>query len=69
MEKEVITSVYRNHHGDIISFQTSSGRIISYRKAAMEAAEEKITGVQLVESEDGIPYFHQDEFEELPSFY
>lgn len=69
MNKEEIISVYRNSFGDIISFQTSSGRIISYRKALMEAMDEKISGVNIIESGDGEALFRDDEFEELPSYY
>ncbi|MEG9297952.1 DUF3892 domain-containing protein [Mangrovibacillus sp. Mu-81] len=50
---EEITRVQRNYHGDIISFQTSGGRIISYRKAVMEASEGLLQGVDLHENEWG----------------
>lgn len=36
---EQIVAVQRNEAGGIINFETSSGRIISYRKAVMEANE------------------------------
>jgi len=36
---EHIIKVQRNYKGDIISFETSEGRIISYRKALMETEE------------------------------
>lgn len=71
MEKEEITAVYRNHLGEIISFQTSEGRIISYRKAIAEALEEKITGVNIMESNDensSLSSFNEVEFENLPSY-
>lgn len=50
---EEISKVQRNYHGDIISFQTTSGRIISYRKAVLEASEGLIQGVTLNENEWG----------------
>jgi hypothetical protein len=50
---EEITKVQRNYHGDIISFQTSGGRIISYRKAVLEASEGLLQGVDLQENEWG----------------
>ncbi|MGR3764754.1 DUF3892 domain-containing protein [Rossellomorea sp. NS-SX7] len=50
---EEITKVQRNYHGDIISFQTSGGRIISYRKAVLEASEGLLNGVDLRENEWG----------------
>ncbi|KML34002.1 DUF3892 domain-containing protein [Rossellomorea marisflavi] len=39
---EQIVAVQRNQAGGIINFETSSGRIISYRKAVMEANEGKL---------------------------
>lgn len=72
MEKEEITAVYRNHFGDIISFHTSRGRIISYQKAIQEVMEEKISGVNIVESEDGsvaLSSLEDDEFNQFPSYY
>jgi hypothetical protein len=50
---EEITKVQRNYHGDIISFQTSGGRIISYQKAVLEAAEGLLQGVEIHENEWG----------------
>ncbi|MCA1054562.1 DUF3892 domain-containing protein [Rossellomorea aquimaris] len=50
---EEITKVQRNYQGDIISFQTSGGRIISYRKAVLEASEGLLEGVDLKENEWG----------------
>lgn len=72
MEREEITAVYRNHFGDIISFHTSKGRIISYQKAIQEAMEERISGVNIVETEDGsvaLSSSENDEFDQLPSYY
>lgn len=71
MKQEEIIGVFRNHFGDIISFQTSNGRIISYRKALAEAMEERLTGVLLVELDNGtvdlIPS-NGDDFNHFPSF-
>ncbi|RSD26572.1 DUF3892 domain-containing protein [Mesobacillus subterraneus] len=53
MEQEHLIAIHKNHAGEIISFQTSSGRIISYRKAMMEASTGMITGVNIDESDDG----------------
>ncbi|GIN60838.1 hypothetical protein J27TS8_08310 [Robertmurraya siralis] len=69
MAAEEIVSVYRNYSGDIISFQTSQGRIISYRKALLEAVDEKISGVLLLEPENGNILFDHTIFEDLPSYY
>jgi hypothetical protein len=71
---EEITKIQRNHDGQIISFQTSSGRIISYQKALMEAQEGVLSGVsvefdgerasQLANSYDG-----DTTFSELPEIF
>ncbi|MFJ7725625.1 DUF3892 domain-containing protein [Neobacillus sp. NPDC097160] len=50
---ETIAGVHRNHFGEIISFVTSGGRIISYRKALMEAENGLIQGVQTIHDTDG----------------
>ncbi|WP_201713250.1 DUF3892 domain-containing protein [Rossellomorea arthrocnemi] len=50
---EEISRVQRNYHGEIISFQTSSGRIISYQKAVLEASEGLLQGVSLNENNWG----------------
>ena len=44
---EEIVAVDRNHFGDIISFRTSSGRVISYQKALQEIQEGKIAGAEI----------------------
>jgi hypothetical protein len=72
MDGEQLTGVFKNHAGEVISFQTSSGRVISYRKALMEAEAGRITGVSIKETET------EDEFElpyeienvsSLPDYY
>lgn len=40
-------ALHRNHSGEIISFQTSTGRIISYRKAIQEVENGLIDGVEI----------------------
>ncbi|WP_064091386.1 DUF3892 domain-containing protein [Rossellomorea aquimaris] len=50
---EEITKVQRNYLGEVISFQTSTGRIISYRKAVLEASEGLLQGVAVLENEWG----------------
>jgi hypothetical protein len=50
---ETVIALHRNHFGEIISFVTSGGRIISYQKALMEAANGVITGVLATEDLDG----------------
>ncbi|WP_338470021.1 DUF3892 domain-containing protein [Niallia sp. XMNu-256] len=50
---EKLIAVQRNQYGDIISFQTSSGRVISYRKALMEVEDGIIEGVSINEEQNG----------------
>jgi hypothetical protein len=72
MNGEQLVAVHRNHNGEILSFHTSSGRIISYRKALQEAKEGVIEGIHIAEEEDGtmsmIPAASSS-FDEFPSFY
>jgi len=53
---EKIIKVERNHFGEIINFQTSSGRIISYQKALNEIEAGVIRGVEVQENELGASY-------------
>ncbi|MFE8702146.1 DUF3892 domain-containing protein [Cytobacillus sp. FJAT-54145] len=71
MESEQIVAVHRNHFGDIISFKTSSGRIISYRKAIEEVETGVISGI-VVEEPEGTPYLTPataDNFDDFPTMY
>ncbi|MBM4762052.1 DUF3892 domain-containing protein [Bacillus sp. B15-48] len=47
MNNEQLTGVFKNHFGEIISFKTSNGRIISYRKALQEVEAGVINGVDI----------------------
>ncbi|WP_062356560.1 DUF3892 domain-containing protein [Bacillus kwashiorkori] len=49
---EEIVAADRNYKGEIISFQTSSGRVISYRKALHDIQAGLIQGVQVIEEND-----------------
>lgn len=72
MNGEQLTAVYRNNSGEIISFQTSGGRIISYRKALKEAEQGIIEGIHIYESEDGSIQLNPSEassFDDFPSLY
>jgi hypothetical protein len=69
---ESIVALHRNHFGDIISFVTSGGRIISYRKALIEAELGVIHGVQTIMDEFGkILLFPEPEqsFDHYPDLY
>lgn len=50
---ETIVAVHRNYFGDIISFVTSTGRVISYQKALLEAETGLLLGVQTKEGDVG----------------
>ncbi|MDQ0976247.1 hypothetical protein QFZ31_006125 [Neobacillus niacini] len=62
---ETVVGLHRNHFGEIISFVTSGGRVISYQKALMEAANGVIQGVQATEDHAGKLVLSS---EEEPSF-
>ncbi|MBT2699336.1 hypothetical protein J7E79_18285 [Bacillus sp. ISL-40] len=69
---ESIVALHRNSFGEIINFVTSEGRIISYRKAILEAENGVIQGVQAIEEEHGrmslIPESNQS-FDQYPDLY
>lgn len=53
---EEIIAVDKNLSGEIISFKTSSGRVISYRKALNEIENGTLSGVQISEEQsNGLP--------------
>ena len=68
---EQIIAVERNHLGQIISFQTSSGRVISYRKALLDAESGIIDGVNITETaeENELSARFDDNFENYPLIY
>lgn len=71
MHTEKLTAVQRNHAGEIISFQTSEGRIISYRKALMEVEAGIIGDVDII-SQDGaalLAVISNGSFDQLPEIY
>lgn len=72
---EEIVAVDRNNWGEIISFKTNTGRIISYRKAIQEIEEGYISGVILSENQhDELPVVQNvssddSSFENFPPIY
>jgi hypothetical protein len=69
---DTIIALHRNDSGEIISFQTSSGRIISYRKALMEAESGQLNGVVVAFHTDGrrtLSPEGEGSFEEFPQIY
>ncbi|WP_077213717.1 DUF3892 domain-containing protein [Bacillus dakarensis] len=72
MNEEKLVAVQRNYFGDIISFQTSEGRIISYRKALQEVEQGNIVGVEIIEQQDGhlsLETQSADGFDQYPTIY
>lgn len=71
MKEEQLTGVYRNNAGHIISFLTSEGRVISYRKALMEAEEGSLSGVSIEELDSTeLPRsFESTYLNQLPELY
>lgn len=72
MNEEKLVAVQRNYFGDIISFQTSEGRIISYRKALQEVELGYIVGVEIIEQQDGhlsLETHSADGFDTYPTIY
>ncbi|MEH7885819.1 DUF3892 domain-containing protein [Bacillus sp. JJ1609] len=72
MDQEQLVAIHKNHAGEIISFQTSSGRIISYRKALNEAEAGIITGVNINETGEGsasLVSADGQEFDQFPDIY
>lgn len=67
---EHITKVQRNYKGDIISFETSEGRIISYRKALLETEDGLIEGTNIEWNNDGnVHLYNSDENDKYFSNY
>ena len=73
VEGEFLVGVQKNAFGEIMNFQTSSGRIISYRKAIQEIEDGLITGYDLIPNHQSLPRIHSIDMEnglmnELPHF-
>jgi hypothetical protein len=71
---EHLTRVQRNYKGEIISFQTSEGRIISYQKALLEVGNGLLAGTNIELDQDGEAYLYNSdeadkEFSNFPSIY
>jgi hypothetical protein len=68
---ERIIALDRNHKGDIISFQTSEGRIISYMKAVDECKLGVIEGLKIDSVTENAQYSPGDDqiFAEFPNIY
>ncbi|RDI43059.1 DUF3892 domain-containing protein [Falsibacillus pallidus] len=64
---ESIVKVQRNHNGKIISFETNTGRIISYQKALAEAEDGIISNVEIQGDSDGFSFLSHTDSED-PGF-
>jgi len=69
MNGEQLIAIYKNSTGEIISFQTSAGRIISYRKALQEVEDGIITGVDIQENIDSHLFYEINDADDLPEYY
>ncbi|ANB61103.1 DUF3892 domain-containing protein [Anoxybacteroides amylolyticum] len=52
-EQETFVAVQKNHEGAIINFKTSTGRVLSYRKAMMEIENGLIANASIFSDETG----------------
>jgi hypothetical protein len=75
-EQETFVAVQKNHQGDIISLKTSTGRVLSYRKALMEVESGAISGFHVVNERDGERYIRSNpdgnasnNLDHLPTFF
>jgi len=69
---EKLVALHRNHFGDIISFVTSEGRIISYRKALLEVESGLIQGALSNVDIDGHRYLlpeQEQSFDQYPNLF
>jgi len=69
---ETVVALHRNHLGEIINFVTSTGRVISYRKALIEAASGQIHGLATAVDGYGNVYLNTTEghsFDHLPDMF
>ncbi|PLR77218.1 hypothetical protein CU633_11785 [Bacillus sp. V3-13] len=66
MPEEKLVGVQKNRNGEIINFQTSAGRIISYRKAMLEIEAGILSGAEDID--DSIAE-GESAFAELPELF
>lgn len=59
-EREHFTAVQKNGDGDLIAFQTSSGRVLNYEEALQEVNAGAIAGVNIFKGRDGGMYIRGD---------
>ncbi|AKG34478.1 DUF3892 domain-containing protein [Paenibacillus durus] len=74
-ERERFVAVRKNGDGDLTSFQTSTGRVLSYEQALQEVQTGVIAGVNVFKGKDGAPHIRGDadgdptnNLDQLPQF-
>lgn len=75
-EQETFVAIQKNHEGAIINFKTSTGRVLSYRKAIMEIENGAISGAYVWTGENGESYIRTtpgdspaNSLDDLPAFF
>ncbi|WP_425281137.1 DUF3892 domain-containing protein [Paenibacillus jilunlii] len=73
--RERFIAARRNGDGDLVSFQTSSGRMLDYQQALQEVQAGAIAGVNVFKGRDGEMYIRGDadgdptnNLDQLPQF-
>ncbi|CAM4498059.1 MULTISPECIES: DUF3892 domain-containing protein [Paenibacillus] len=74
-ERERFVAAQRNGDGDLLKFQTSSGRVLDYQQALQEVQAGSIAGVNVFKGKDGEMYIRGDadgdptnNLDQLPQF-
>jgi hypothetical protein len=72
---ETFVSVQKNGDGDIVSFKTSSGRVLSYEEALNDVNTGAVLGVNVFKGKDGEMYIRgnadgdpSNNLDNLPTF-
>ncbi|MNC08839.1 hypothetical protein D3C76_226150 [compost metagenome] len=73
--RERFVAAQRNGDGDLVNFQTSSGRVLDYQQALQEVQAGAIAGVNVFKGRDGEMYIRGDadgdptnNLDQLPQF-
>ncbi|CQR55265.1 DUF3892 domain-containing protein [Paenibacillus sonchi] len=73
--RERFIAAQRNGDGDLLSFKTSSGRVLDYQQALQEVQAGAIAGVNVFKGRDGEMYIRGDadgdptnNLDQLPQF-
>ncbi|CAG9622022.1 DUF3892 domain-containing protein [Sutcliffiella rhizosphaerae] len=73
--KETFVAVQKNGDGDITSFKTSSGRVLSYQEAINDVNDGNVLGANVFKGKDGENYIRgnadgdpSNNLDNLPTF-